>query len=63
VKIAFDHTDDDTILVLDGVGEMDFKRDGGLQDPASSGGTGDIKFTTVNTTANDSYTIKLDIGI
>ncbi len=63
VKILFDHTADDTVLVLDGSGKFDFTEYGGLKDPASAGGTGDILFTTVGHTAGDSYTICLEIGL
>lgn len=63
VGIAFDHTADDTVLVLTNTGYIDYTDVGGLKDPASSGGTGDIKFTTVGHAANDTYTIKLRVGI
>ena len=61
VRILFDHTTDDTVLVLDGSGHFDFRTFGGLQDPKSTGGTGDILFTTINHTANDSYTVILEV--
>lgn len=63
VKVGFDHTADDFVLVLQGDGEIDFSRYGGLTDPASAGGTGDIVFTTLGATANDSYTILLDLKL
>lgn len=63
VRVLFDHTTDDTALVLSGNGELDFTPYGGLKDPASDGGTGDILFTTIGHTSGDSYTIILDIGI
>lgn len=61
VKVAFDHTTDDTVLVLAGQGEFDFYPYGGLKDPASAGDTGDILFTTTGHTAADSYTILMEI--
>lgn len=63
VKVLFDHTTDDTVLVLQGDGCMDFTSFGGLKDPASAGGTGDILFTTVGHTANDTYSIVMEIGL
>lgn len=61
VKVAFDHDTDDTVLVLSGQGCFDFRDCGGLHDPASTGGTGDILFTTIGHAANDTYTVVLDV--
>jgi hypothetical protein len=63
VSVLFDHTADDRVLALQGDGCMDFCAVGGLQDPASAGGTGDILFTTNGASAGDTYTIVLDIGL
>jgi hypothetical protein len=63
VIIEFDHTTDDEALVLQGTDHWDFREFGGISDPGSTGGTGDILFTTVGQAANDSYTIILDIRI
>lgn len=63
VKILFDHTTDDTGMVLQGDGYMDFTKFGGLKDPASTGGTGDILFTTVGHTLGDTYNIVLQLGL
>lgn len=63
VRVLFDHTTDDTVLTLSGQGIMDFCDFGGLKDPASAGGTGDILFTTIGHSANDTYTVVLDIGL
>src|SRR6186997_1970139 len=38
IRILFDHTTDDTAIVLDGSGHFDFRSLGGYQDPASAGG-------------------------
>lgn len=62
VTVLFDHTSDDTVLILNGDGE--FTRDdlaGGVIDPASAGGTGDILFTTSGQAAGDGYTILMEI--
>lgn len=61
VRVLFDHDTDDTALVLSGQGEMCFKKWGGYHDPASAGGTGDILFTTIGHSANDSYTVVMEI--
>jgi hypothetical protein len=63
VLIEFDHTTDDEALALQGTGYQDYRGAGGITDPGSTGGTGDILFTTVGQAANDSYTIILDIRI
>lgn len=63
VKVSFDHTLNDTVLVLSGQGCFDFTNSGGLQDPDSAGSTGDILFSTVGHAANDTYSILLDVGI
>lgn len=69
VQVFFDHTVDDRVLVLAFDGHMDFTSDqygcsdvGGLADPNSAGGSGDILFTTLGHTIGDSYTIILDIS-
>lgn len=63
IKLAFDHTTDDTAVVIAGDGCLDFAAYGGLKDPASAGGTGDLLLTTVGHTAGDSYTILLDVTL
>lgn len=61
VKILYDHTTDD--LALTCAGSYFDQEEGvpgtGLIDPASSGGTGDILFTTVGHSSGDSYSITL----
>jgi hypothetical protein len=68
IKLLWDHTTDDTALVLSGSGYEDFRgEDGpngtttpkGLPDPRSSGGAGDILLTTQGAAANASYDITL----
>lgn len=59
VKILFDHTTDDQVAALQGDGELDFRSFGGVIDPASAGGTGDILFTTAAHSTGDSYDITL----
>ena len=66
VKIYWDHTTDDLALALSGSGCVDFREDlddfkraGSLKDPRSTGGTGDIVFTTSGHTSGDTYNITL----
>lgn len=63
IKLAFDHTADDAAVVIAGDGCLDFTAYGGLKDPASTGGTGDLLLTTVGHASGDSYTIVLDVTI
>lgn len=63
VSILFDHDTDDRALVVQGDGCRDFRQWGGIHDPASAGGTGDILFTTNGATAGDTYSILLDLDL
>jgi hypothetical protein len=62
VKILFDHTTDDTGFILAGVGFIKFDEFGGIPDPGSAGGTGDILFTTVDHHPGDTYSIVLEVS-
>jgi hypothetical protein len=62
VLVAFDHTTDDTVALLAGTGEMDL-REYKIPDPASTGGTGDILFTTVGHTSGDTYWVVIEVGL
>lgn len=59
VTLAFDHDTDDELAVLSGSGYKDYEDVGGLSDPASSGGTGDIILTTDGAFDGASYDITL----
>lgn len=65
VRILWDHTTDDTALVLSGSGYDDFRGSGynvalkGLADPRSSGDTGDILLTTAGAFSGATYDITL----
>lgn len=61
VKIAFDADADDNALLLSGTGEMCLNKYGGIQDPGSTGATGDIKFTANAGATTGSYTVLLHI--
>lgn len=63
IKLAWDHTTDDTALVLSGTGDMCFKKCGGLRDPGSAGGTGDLLLTSVGAGSGDTYTIVLHVSL
>ena len=63
LKLSFDHTTDDTALVLSGDGCLDFSSYGGLKDPASTDVTGDLLLTSVGAAAGDTYTILLDVTL
>lgn len=63
VNMLFDHDVNDLVWTLSGHGHLDFRDFGGIPDPASTGGPGDILFTTVSHSAGDSYSVILDIGI
>ena len=62
VKVAFDHTTDDTALLLGaGVGELCLDKHGGIKDPNSAGGAGDIVFTAPAGATTGSYSILLEV--
>lgn len=63
VKLSFDHTTDDTGVLLAGNGYKDYRPYGGLQDPASAGGTGDILFSTSGATSGASYDVLLHLRL
>jgi hypothetical protein len=58
VLLTLDRTTDQTLVVLQGQGTMDFTSSGGLL-KASTGDTGDILLTTANHAAGDGYDITL----
>lgn len=63
VKLSWDHTTDETIAILQGVGCIDFSQGGKhayLVD-SEAGGAGDILLTTENQTSGDGYDITLYI--
>lgn len=59
VKVIYDATTDDVMLLLNGTGHMKFNDFGGIRDPKSSGFVGDVLFTTVGHTSGDTYTVIL----
>lgn len=64
VTLAWDHDTDDVIAQLgEGSGEHNYKPHGGLRDPASTGGTGDIVVTTTNHAAGDTYDILMTLRL
>jgi len=64
IKITWDHSTDDTADVFSGRGARSYKDVSYLFDPASSGGTGDVLFTTLGTNASgNTYDIVLVIQL
>lgn len=59
VALHWDHTTDDEIAVLSGPFDIDFSVEGGLTDPKSAGGTGDIILTTDGAYDGASYDITI----
>jgi len=60
VRLFWDHTTDDEIAVLGtGNGYADYSSVGGLMDPKSTGGPGDILLTTAGATSGNTYDITL----
>lgn len=69
VRVLFDHTTDDLAMVLSGSGSIDFTASPlagiegisklALKDPRSTGGTGDVLFTTTGHTSGDTYNVTL----
>lgn len=57
VRLFWDGDTDDEIAVLSGSGFKDYKEFGGMADPRSAGGTGDILITTAGATATSTYDI------
>ena len=62
VNVLWDADTDVTSLMLQGDGYMNFRSFGGLINNAGAGVTGDIKFTTVGHTANDTYSIIFELS-
>jgi len=60
VTLLWEHDTDDEAVVLTGNGYANYWSSGGLKDPRSSGGTGDIVCTTTGAAAGNSYNITLN---
>jgi len=64
VHVLFDHTTDDRVAILSGDGEMTEDM-GPIMDPGSSGGTGDVLFTsqvvTSTATVRPGYTVFMEL--
>ena len=64
VRLHFDATTDDEALVLGaGNGYKNFQGVGGVQDPQSSGFTGDIMLTTAGAVSGATYDIVLSLRL
>lgn len=63
VRLFWDHTTDDEIAVLSLAGFFDYTYGGGLADPRSAGGTGDVLLTTAGATSGATYDITLTLKL
>jgi hypothetical protein len=63
VRILFDHTTDDVVFICAaGNGYWEETMQGGpIRDPDTTGGTGDILFTTAGAVSGATYTITLQV--
>jgi hypothetical protein len=62
LTLSWDHTTDDVALVLPpGAIDMDFSDVGGLHDPQSAGGTGDLLVTSAGASSGDIYHLILEL--
>lgn len=63
VQVLFDHSTDDSAAILSGQGELNAAREAAITDPGSSGGTGDILFTTKvpASSLGNGYTVYLEL--
>jgi hypothetical protein len=62
IRLYWDHTTDDEIVVLpEGSGTIDFAAYGGKVDPRSSGGTGDIILTSNGAASGATYDLLLHL--
>ncbi len=59
VVLEWAHTVPDLALVLTGVGRLDYLDLGGINDPKSAGGTGDLILTSVGAAIGATYEILL----
>jgi len=64
VRLLFDHTTDDEAVVLGtGSGYKNYKNIGGLKDPNSTGGTGDLLLTTAGAVTGATYDITVIVRL
>jgi hypothetical protein len=59
VYLTWDHTTADEIAYLSGFVNRDFSYEGGLVDPKTAGGTGDILLTTVGFASGSGYDLTI----
>lgn len=63
VELLFDHTTDDSAIIMSGDGSLDEVREAPILDPASAGAAGDILLTSKVTasTVGQGYTIYIEL--
>jgi hypothetical protein len=59
VRLFWNHTTPDEMVVCSGQGAMSYTDVGGLKDPKSSGGNGSVSLTTAGATSGNTYDITL----
>ena len=64
ITLSWDHDTDDVALVLPaGAIDLDFSDLGGLHDPQSTGGTGDLLITTAGADSGDLYHLIIELTL
>jgi len=59
IELYFDHDADDPVAKMAGSGYIDYRQVGGLVDPASTGGTGDLLLSTIGAAADATYDVTI----
>jgi len=64
VELLFDHTSDDSAIIMSGHGSLDETDHAPILDPGSAGGTGDILLTSKVTasTVGQGYTVYIELA-
>ena len=63
IKLSWDHTTDDTAMILSGNGYDDFLGGACLRDPRSTGTTGDLLLTSVGAVSGAVYDITITCSL
>jgi hypothetical protein len=63
VQLNWDHTVPDEAIVLSNVGYLDLTEVGGLVDPGSSGGTGNVTLTSYGASSSATYDIAIKVRL
>ena len=63
IRLFWDHTTDDEIAILSGNGYISYRESGGLMDPRTTGGTGDVLLTTAGAASAATYDITIAVRL